>query len=154
MNRILNTAISTTDGQYLVDQDLKAFQKFIESYTLRRDTYLLLQEQADALVLTSLRRMMAVHRATIQEHGDKCKRDMGYVLRYAALCLLKDDEDGFVEQLVLWMQTVMAALHKEQQSAEAYRMLQTVLLETLPAANAALINHYLDVFIDALMVSA
>ncbi|MGF1498583.1 MAG: hypothetical protein ACFB8W_17425 [Elainellaceae cyanobacterium] len=154
MNSSLDTVIHNTDGQYLADQDLQGFQEFAKSYALRRDTYLSLQEHADTLVLSTLRRMMPAHRATIQSHGDKCKRDMGYVLRYAALCLLKDDEDGFVEQLVLWMQTVIAALRKEQQTAESYRILRTVIHETLPADRAALINHYLDVFIEAMMVGA
>jgi len=88
---------------------------------------------------------------TVQQHKDKCIRDMEYVVRAIAVAILRDDEEGFRQELLLWMQNIMAALHKEQQSSRAYRMLQGVLEQEMPQENSALVNHYLNEFINALM---
>lgn len=49
------------------------------------------------------------------------------------------------------MQNIMLAVQKEQPSARAYQVLQTVITETFPRENARLVNHRLHVFIDALV---
>lgn len=152
MNHTLVKKITNADGRYLADTELHIFHEFAANYSVRRNAYEYLQQHADEIVLTTLRQMMPSHRQTIQQHGDLCKRDMSYVLRYAALSMLKDDQAGFVEELVLWMQNILFALKKEQQSLKFYQELQTVISRQMPTQEAELINRYLDLFIEALSV--
>jgi hypothetical protein len=154
MNSTLEKTILSADGRYLADLELQPLEDYLQSHSLRLRAYCYLQEHSDHLILQVLRRMMPTHRQTIQEHGDKCKRDMSYVLRYAATCILRNDEALFQEYLVLWMQNIMTALKKEQQSAEAYRILKAVVGDVMPVDEAQLVTHYLDLFIDALLTTA
>lgn len=154
MHNTLVKSLNNIDGRYLGDTELHIFREFVSSYEVRRSAYEYLQQHADDMVLTTLRRMMPTHRQAIQQHGDLCKRDMSYVLRYAALSMLKDDQNGFVEELVLWMQNILFALKKEQQSLKFYQELQAVISQQMPAQEAALINQYLDLFTEALSVRA
>lgn len=150
MNTSLANQMTHAEGRYLADPELTKFHDFINSYTLRISTYQYLQEHGDTLVLQALRNLTSSNRQVIQQHSDVCKRDMGYVLRYAALSMLKDDERGFVEELVLWMQNILFALHKEDQSAQFYSELRNVITAKMQPDEAALINRYLTLFIDAL----
>ena len=152
MNKTIINQLLQAEGRYLVDTELSAFRDFCTSYALRSSTYNYLQEHGDALIVKALRSLMPSHRQVIQQHGDLCKRDMSCVLRQAALSILKDDEDGFVEELVLWMQNIMLALRKEEQSIEFYIALQKVINEQMAPDEAALVNHYLTVFIEALKI--
>lgn len=152
MNNTLTKSLTNVDGRYLADTELHVFHEFAASYAVRRSAYEYLQQHADELVLTTLRRLTSSHRQAIQQHGDLCKRDMSYVLRYAALSMLKDDQAGFVEELVLWMQNILFALKKEQQSLAFYQELQALISQQMPAQEAQLINQYLDLFTEALAV--
>lgn len=152
MNTTLVNHMVRAEGRYLADPELSPFQNFIHSYTLRVSAYNHLQEHGDSFVLQALRKLASSNRQVIQKHSDLCKRDMSYVLRYAALSMLKDDERGFVEELVLWMQNILFALHKEDQSAQFYSALRDVIKEKMPPEEADLINHYLTIFIDSLKV--
>ncbi|HIK55729.1 MAG TPA: hypothetical protein IGS37_11280 [Synechococcales cyanobacterium M55_K2018_004] len=154
MNSTLEQSLHQADGRYFNDVELKTLEQFVQTYSIRAKTYALLCERSDDLILQALRRLAATDGTVVQQHGEKCKRDMSYVVRTLALTILKDDAAGFREQLVLWMQNIMSALHKEAQSARAYRLLQDVVREKMPAEAAQLINRYLEEFITALMVGA
>jgi len=150
MNSLLEKHIFEANGRFLADLELKPLDDYFKTYAARLQTYQFLQENSDQLILKTLRKMAKTHRHVIHEHSDKCQRDMTYVLRTAALALLKNDEDSFQEELILWMQNIMRSLHKEEQSAYAYKLLQEIIQESMPAENAILINHYLSLFIAAL----
>ncbi len=150
MNTTLSKQVLQADGRYFNDLELQTLEQYQQTFSLRLQTYHLLSQQADSLIMQTLRRMLVVDRAAIQAHGETCKRDMGYVLRSVALAILKDDEEGYKQTLILWMQNIMAALNKESQSSRAYRLMQEVVRETMPLESAGLVNHYLELFITAL----
>lgn len=152
MNTILEQSIRDADGRYLSDSELDTLDAYVGSYEDRIKTYGLLHDRAEALILKALQTLAQTDAQTVREHKDKCVRDMGYVLRSIAIAILRDDPHAFREEVLLWMQNIMAALHKEQQSSRAYRLLQEVVVAELPAASAALINSYLEEFITALNV--
>jgi mannitol-1-phosphate/altronate dehydrogenase len=154
MNSTLEATLRQADGRYFNDAELQPLEGYVQTYALRLETYSLLGEQSEKLVLQTLRKLAQTDRHTIQEHGEKCKRDMSYVVRSIAIAILKDDEDAFNQQVVLWMQNIMTALHKESQSARAYRLLTEVVAENFPAANAKLVNDNLETFITALTAGA
>ncbi len=150
MNNVLEHHLKKADGRYLEDLELKPLDDYLTSFTTRLQVYSLLQEKGEAIVLQALRQLAQSDRAIVQEFGEVCKRDLSYGLRTIALAILRDDEAGFREQFVLWMQNIMRSLHKEHLSARAYKILQLVVQEHLPAAGATLVNRYLDLVIEAL----
>ncbi|MEM7771511.1 MAG: hypothetical protein AAGA75_00130 [Cyanobacteria bacterium P01_E01_bin.6] len=152
MSNIIFKELSNAEGRYLQDSELSTVQNFVNSYTQRISTYRYLQENKDTLIIKTLRSLMPSNRQVIQQHSDICKRDMSHVLRYVALSILKDDENGFIEELILWMQNILFSLHKEEQSVAFYIAMKTVVTEQMIPGEAALVNHYLSLFIDALKV--
>lgn len=152
MNSTLEQTIHKADGRYFSDAELKTLERYAQTYSLRLKTYALICEKGNDMVQRSLQKLSQTDAQTVQQHKDKCIRDMTFVFQSLAAAILRDDEEGFRQQLVLWMQNIMSALNKEAQSARAYRMLQEEVRATMPADYAALVNHYLELFINALMV--
>lgn len=151
MNITLEQSIQNADGRYLTDNELDTLHTYIATYELRLKTYTLLQERSGEYIVLALQQLAKTDAQTVQQHKDKCIRDMEYVVRSIAIAILRNDEEGFRQELLLWMQNIMAALHKEQQSSRAYRMLQEVLTQSMPKECSDLVNHYLDEFVNALL---
>jgi len=152
MNSTLIANVLKADGRYLTDEELQPFQSFGKTHATRLRTYGLLEERAEALINQTLDKMAQAEPTVISQHRSVCYRDMSYVLRGVGVAILQDDEPAFIEHLVLWMQNIMKAVQKEKQSAWAYQILQKVVSDTFPAVNARLVNHFLQIFIDALVV--
>lgn len=144
MNAVLREMVKQADGRYLNDEELQPFEEYTSSFVLRFNTYNLLQEHSQQLILQTLRRLIQTHRKTVQENGDKCQRDMAYTLGCVAKAILFNDTPGYIEGYVLWMQNITRALHKQDSAVEAYRLLQTEIEATLPADSARLVNDHLD----------
>lgn len=150
MNNALLESVQQSDGRYLSDPELRPFAQFVASFDSRFKTYTLLKDQTEALVLKTLRQLMQTpHRQAIQEHGEKCQRDMTYSLECIAKAILLDNPSGFVEEYLLWMQNITRSLHKEDSAIEAYRRLQTEVTAAMPGEGALLVNEYLDQLIKA-----
>lgn len=150
MNSNLEQQIRDADGRYLTDNELDTLDTYVETYALRLSTYTLLQEKAEDYILQSLQLLSKTDARTVELYHEKCVQDMGYVVRAIAVAILRDDEIAFRQELLLWMQNILTALHKEKQSSRAYRLLQTVINTQMPPESAALVDHYLDEFITAL----
>lgn len=143
MNSTLMQSVRQADGRYFTNAELKPLQQYVQTYSTRLQAYTMLREKGDEFTLLTLRKFAIAEPQVVQQHSEKCKRDITYVMQTLALSLLKDDERTFREQLVLWMQNIMAALHKGQQSARAYQILQQVVAEKMPPECAKLVNGYL-----------
>ncbi|HEY9762621.1 MAG TPA: phycobilisome protein [Trichocoleus sp.] len=154
MKTLLLESIRQADGRYLSDAELKPLETYVRSFAVRFNTYNLLQEKSDTLILQTLRKLVQTHRRTVQEHSSKCQRDMAYTLACISQAILLDDEPGFIEGYVIWMQNITRALHKEDSAVQAYRLLQAEVAAMLPAESAQLINHHLDSLIKAFSESA
>lgn len=150
MNTKLLESIHQADGRYLTDQELYPLEQYINSFATRVKTYSLLREQADALVLQTLRKLIQQHRKAVQENGKKCQRDMAYTLECIGRVILLDDSQYFQESYVIWMQNITRALHKQDSAVDAYRLLQAEISATQPAASAQLINAFLNQLIEAM----
>jgi len=144
LNYSLTKNILAADGRYLNTQELQPLELYIQSYTLRSATYQTLRDQSDALVLTALRKLSQSYPELLRQHGQRCKYDMGEVLRYIALSILKDDEVFFKEQVMSWLDTILVAHKRTAQCAMAYRYLQEAIVGTFPAAHSNLVRPYLD----------
>lgn len=110
----------------------------------------MLRDRSDEFILNALRQLMRSHRQVVQIQGNKCKRDMEVVLRYIALSILKDDTQGFVENLVLWMENITKSLKKEESAIRAYQALRMVITASVSSEMVQLIDPYFELFIRAL----
>jgi len=151
MNTLLERCIHEADGRYLTDSELGTLDAYVSTYAVRMQTYTILQEKSESFILASLQQLAQTDAQTVRQHKDKCVRDMVCVMRAIAVAILRDDEQAFRDELLLWLQNILAALHKEQQSSRAYRLLQDVIRKEMPEESAKLVNYYLDEFIAALM---
>ncbi|HEY9880767.1 MAG TPA: hypothetical protein V6D29_20075 [Leptolyngbyaceae cyanobacterium] len=154
MRNLLLESIRQADGRYFNDTELQPLERYVSSFAVRFNTYSLLKDNSDTLILQTLRKLVQSHRRMVQEHGEKCQRDMAYTLSCISKAVLLDDEPGFIEGYVLWMQNITRALHKEASAIEAYRLLQGEIAATFPADSARLINHHLESLIKALSTVA
>lgn len=150
MNSTLLQSARQADGRYFTDAELKPLERYVQTYAIRLKAYSMLREKGDELVLHALRKFAVIETEIIQQHGDKCKRDMTYVTHVLASSLLKDDERAFREEFVLWTQNILTAFHRNQACSRAYRILQQVITEKMPDDCAKLLNVYLEEFILAL----
>lgn len=147
----LDQKIAQVDGRYFSDAELSDLQGFVTSYELRLRTYNMLRDQSDDLILNALRQLMRSHRQVVQTQGNVCKRDMTFVLRYVALSVLRDDTEGFIENLVLWMENITKSLKKEESAVRAYQALRLVIQAKMSDEMVNLIDPYMDIFIKAMM---
>lgn len=151
MNNALLEAIQQSDGRYLNDQELRSFNEITEAFQTRIATYLYIKEHSKELVINSLRRLIQTpHRQVVQDHGAQCQRDMMYTLEYIAKGLLLRDEDGFMEEYLVWMQNIIRAFHRQDACVVAYKLLKEEMRTTMPRDQSNLVFIYLEKLIEAL----
>ncbi|NEQ96190.1 MAG: hypothetical protein F6K30_05630 [Cyanothece sp. SIO2G6] len=149
MSSPLEQMICQAEGDYLSDVALSEVQNFVDSYNLRVQTYNALREKSDTLILHTLRQLMRSHRQLVQAQGNSCKRDMGYILRYIGIAILKGNKQDFTD-LVCWMESITKSLKKEDSALKAYQLLQQTIQTTMSEEMTQLVDPYLDYLIQAL----
>lgn len=137
-------ASTQADGRFLSDQELQGLQAYTQSFEARRQTYQILSQNGDALVIAALQQLATTHREEVKTHSAKCKRDMDYALKEIAKAVLLADEDVFRQGFALWMENITRAVHRGDSAARAYACLKAEILKTMPAACAALVVPYID----------
>jgi len=150
MSSTLERSVFAVDDRYLSDQELQPLEDYLQSHALRMKTYHLIQAHTDEIVLATLRKMTAGYSQMIQHHGQTCKRDLTDIMRYIGLCILKHDQQGFYEEFVLWMDTMMKAFKRKDAAHAAYTYLRSIVAESFPADSAKLVNLYVDRLIAAI----
>lgn len=150
LNHTLEQHIIDADGRYFQSEELRTLENYVSSYTLRLETYQKISQNSDAIVLNALRKFARVHPEIIQKSGKRCQYDMGEVLRYMALAILRDDEFLFLEKLMFWLDTVLRAHQKQAACSKAYNLLQEAVEEALPTANSELVRPYINTILSAL----
>lgn len=149
MNTLFAQTVQNADGRYLTDVELQDLEQYVQTYRTRKQTYQLLNNNANALVVQSLRQLAMTHRKEVQIHGGKCKRDMTYTIQYIAHAVLMDEAETFREGFALWMENVIRAVHKGDSAARACRCLKAEIQKAFPTECSALVMPYLDDLITA-----
>ncbi|TVQ12496.1 MAG: hypothetical protein EA368_03810 [Leptolyngbya sp. DLM2.Bin27] len=145
MNNALLTSIREADGRYLTDLELRPFEQMADAFETRVSLYNYTRDHGKELVLKALRRLMQTpHRQVVQEHGQQCQRDMLYTLEYISKGILLHDEEGFMEEYLVWMQNIIRAFKRQSACVVAYRMLKEEVRTTLPGDQSNLMMLYLD----------
>lgn len=151
MNNALLASVREADGRYLSDVELRPFEQMMEAFQARVNLYNHIRDHGKDLVLNTLRRLMQTpHRQVVQEHAQQCQRDMTYTLEYVAKGILLRDEDGFMEEYLVWMQNIIRAFHRQSACVVAYRLLKEEVRSTMPGDQSNLMVLYLDKLTEAL----
>ncbi|PSN12845.1 hypothetical protein C7293_18475 [filamentous cyanobacterium CCT1] len=151
MNNALLTAIREADGRYLSDLELRPFDHMMESFQTRVGLYNHVRDHGKELVLNALRRLMQTpHRQVVQEHAQQCQRDMLFTLEYVSKGILLNDEDGFMEEYLVWMQNIIRSFNRQSACVVAYRLLKEEVRSTMPGDQSNLMALYLDKLTEAL----
>jgi hypothetical protein len=154
INHTLDQKILEADGRYLDAQGLSPLEQYVQGYTTRLETYQHLRDQSKTLVNQAVQKFGQVYPDLIQKHGARCQYDMGEVLRYVALAILRDDDVFFSEQMMDWLDTILMAYKMHNQCAISYGILKEVINSSLPPACSSLVNPYLDDVIQKLQSHA
>lgn len=150
LNHTLEQRILDADGRYLSPEELRSLEQYVNSYAMRLETYQKLSQNSDAIVLSALKKFARVHPEIIQQSGKRCQYDMGEVLRYIALSILRDDEFLFLEKVMFWLDTVLRAHRKQAACSKAYQYLQEAIEESLSPSNCDLIRPYINIVLTSL----
>ncbi|HZG40687.1 MAG TPA: hypothetical protein VEZ50_18580, partial [Nodosilinea sp.] len=76
--------------------------------------------------------------------------DMLFTLEYISKGILLHDEEGFMEEYLVWMQNIIRAFHRQSACVVAYRLLKDEVRTTLPGDQSNLMVLYLDKLTEAL----
>ncbi len=144
MNNSFASTVQQADGRYLSDQELSPLETYSNSFAMRVEAYQTLRDNADSLVMQSLRRLVQTHRQVVQEQGAKCKRDMTYSLSYVARAVLSDEATAFQQDFSLWMENIIYSVQKNEPASQAYGFLKQEIQNTLPPQCVNLVTPYMD----------
>lgn len=153
MNRTLDEKLADIDHVYLTDSDLVNLERFANSFSVRVKTYNLLRDRADEITIKALKLLAQQYPELVQKQLQRCKYDMSNVMRYTSLSILRDDELFFREALMDWLANIINSYQIAKECSAAYRLMQTVVDEMLPAECASLVKPYSDMAIAALLNS-
>lgn len=151
MNRTLDEKIAVIDRVYLNDSDIYNLERFASGFSLRVKTYNLLRDRADEITIRALQLLAQQYPELVQKQLQRCKYDMSNMIRYASLAVLRDDELFFREALMDWLANIINSYQIAKECSTAYRLLQTVIDERLPAECATLVKPYSDMAVSSLL---
>lgn len=151
INRTLDEKMIAVDRVYLTDTDLVNLERFANSFSVRVKTYNLLRDRAEDITIRTLKLLAQQYPELLQKHLQRCKYDMANVIRYASLAALRDDEVFFSETLMDWLANIINSYQVAKECSTAYRLMQSVMDEMLPAECAAIVKPYTEMAISALL---
>jgi len=144
INHTLEEQVLEAEGKYLGAQGITDFERYVQTYETRLETYQNIRAQSNELVLTTLKRLAQDHPELIQKHGQRCQYDMMMVLRYIALSILRNDEVFFIEEMMSWLDTILVAYKRHDHCATAYQMLMHGIESDMSQTDVNLIRPYID----------
>lgn len=137
-----------TDGRYATDAELEFLSVYCNSFNLRIQTYLKLQELEPLLVQQAFQKLRSIDPAIFHynrvDASAKWKQDTIRVLRHVAVAVLLDDPGSLQEQFLIWFQTIMKAFGTQKSCDLTYQVLQEVVKYNLTARQAGLVCPVLE----------
>ena len=149
INRTLDEKIGNVDRVYLTDNDLFHLERFASNFSSRVNTYNLLRDRAEELVVKALKLLAQQYPEMVQKHLQRCKYDMSQIVRHISLAVLRDDELFFKESLMDWHTNIIHSYQISSECSTAYRLLQEVVEQTLPVESCGLVKPYLEMAVSA-----
>jgi Phycobilisome protein len=140
--------IEKSDGRYALDDELTFLSPYIDTYTLRLQTYQKVEAAEAQIVQQVLAKIKATEPTLLlrdnQDLTAKWKTDTIRVLRYSAAALLSDDLKTYQERFLLWFQSVMRAFGVQRSCHITHDLMQEVVKQHLTPMQAALFCPILE----------
>lgn len=138
-----------TDGRYATDLELQAIDEFIQTFSLRVQTYHQLQQIEIRVVQQVYEKLQRVDPALLRRGDEdltvKWRRDTLRVLRYSAIAMLLNDPLTLRERLLFWFQTIMKAFGAQRSCNLTYAIMQDVIKQHLTPVQASLFCPILEI---------
>lgn len=137
-----------TDGRFASDEELAFVDAYVQSFSLRVQTYQTLQLVESAIVQQVEAKMRSIDPILFhngkEDVSAKWKRDTVRVLRYSAIAMLMDDPATLRERFLLWFQTIMKAFGAEKSCNATYEVMQQVVKQHLTPQQASMFCPILE----------
>ncbi|PSB28963.1 phycobilisome protein [Stenomitos frigidus ULC18] len=138
-----------TDGRYASDEELQFVGDYMQSFSLRVQTYQKLQSAEAAIVQQVEAKMRSLDPSLFNSGNDdvsaKWKRDTVRVLRYSAVAMLMNDPETLRERFLFWFQTIMKAFGAQKSCNATYVAMQEVVQQHLTPIQASLFCPILEI---------
>lgn len=146
MNAYLNQMFSDASGRYLDRDEVAKLNEFARSLPVRMKAMQMVEQAEEAILEDTINEVFRKHPDFASKHmhaRDKCRRDVGYVLRYCAMAMVRNDIDGLKERLLFWLQTILHSFEFKDTIDTTYRTLLVSCERHLPEKYFDLIAPYL-----------
>ncbi len=134
----LNQLTLETEGRYATDNELSFLDEYIDSLSVRIDTYQKIKDLETEIINQIQNDLHEINLDDVANHDliDKscCGRDAKIVLRHSACAVLIDDCERLRESLLLWHRTIIFAFRIDD-------FARIMFLELMPSVLADLLTE-------------
>ncbi len=152
MITLLEKLVEGADGSYANKQDLRALEHVMSFWSERKEAYLAIQAQEEALVYRAIKMMQTSpdydSRMMDRLGIDRCRRDMTLALRSYALAMLLQDEEMLKDRVLYWQANILQAMGFSDY--QGYKFLLQSIEATLLKQHADLLRPYVKTAMDAI----
>ncbi|MEG3896776.1 MULTISPECIES: phycobilisome protein [unclassified Microcoleus] len=143
------TRLSTeADGRYASAEELQFLKDYLHSLNHRISAYKKIQASETEIMRQVEAEMQSLDsnlfRRGTQDVTQKCRGDIVQVLRHSAAAMLIDDTERLRDRLLLWLQTILGAVHVRNTATVTYDAMKKVLKQYLTVEERNLFFPILD----------
>lgn len=150
MITLLEELVERADGSYVNQQDLRALEHVMSTWSERKEAYTAIQEQEGAIVDRTIKMLQAspnyADKAMNNLGLDRCRRDMILALRSYALAMLLQDEEMLKDRVLYWQKNIIQAMGFSEY--QGYKFLLEAIYVDLTPKQADLLKPYVKVAAD------
>ncbi|TNE48869.1 MAG: hypothetical protein EP343_13350 [Deltaproteobacteria bacterium] len=110
MNVTIEQMLNEAEGRYLTAEELKQVNEFTASIPKRIAAMKSIERSEERIVAEVINVVWQRHPEFEAKHNyskAKCTRDVGLVLRYCSMALLRNDTHFLSEKLLVWLRTIL-----------------------------------------------
>jgi Phycobilisome protein len=137
------------DGRYATAEELQFLKDYFQSLNHRMSAYKKLQASEKDIIRQVEAQMQSIdpslYRRGSQDLTEKCRGDGVRVLRHSAAALLINDTERLRDRLLLWLQSILGAVHSRNSSTVTYDVMKKVIKQYLTAEEVSLFFPILDI---------
>lgn len=143
MHPQLESVFDEAENRYLKPDELGLLNQYVSSLPERLDTYRVLRDRELDIMQKVADALVAALPNESQAHMERSIRNGLLVLRYCAMGMLLEDETFVQGRIQGWLKETMQAYETPQIEAKLYDLLTQHLMQSLTAAQMALLQPML-----------
>lgn len=118
MNTSIEKLFLEAEGRYFTNSDIEKFTTYTQSIPQRLGAMKAIERVEGSILEGVIQEVWQRHPEFEKKHQysrEKCIRDVGYVLRYCALSMIRNDPSYLEEKLLFWLRTILHSFDFTQQ---------------------------------------